>query len=104
MTPAAGGALASLQVNMELFASGLGPCGVFTCCAPGDPVEQAQREADYKTAGVPIGASFELRYWYLSLYGPTGQECNQPEVCNGVDDDCDRRRSGRGRDRSRTTG
>jgi hypothetical protein len=89
LNQAAGSALSSLRVNMELFRSTKGACNLFSCCAVGDKAEHASREAAYTAAGVPVGASFELRYWYPALYGPTGTACNKAETCNGNDDDCD---------------
>jgi hypothetical protein len=50
--------LASLQINMEYFDMTSGPI------VPGDPTELAARLACYRTAGAPVGASFEFRYWY----------------------------------------
>ncbi|MFH2009400.1 MAG: MopE-related protein [bacterium] len=83
------GTLASVRVNMEHFVLGdAGTCGAWYIVA-GDPVEHAAREAAYEAAGVPIGASWEIRWWYLAQYGPETQACNQPELCDGADNDCD---------------
>jgi len=83
------GTVASLRVNMEHFILGdVATCGSWYIVA-GDSAEHAAREASYEAAGVPIGASWEIRWWYQALYGQVGQQCNQPEVCDGVDNDCD---------------
>ena len=31
---------------------------------PGDPAEHARREDAYRRLGVPLGASWEIRFWY----------------------------------------
>ena len=83
------GSVTSLRVNMEHFIFGDEPtCGPWYML-PGEGAELATREAAYETAGVPIGASWEIRWWYMALYGQVGQQCNQVEVCDGVDNDCD---------------
>lgn len=82
------GSLASVRVNMEHFILGdVTTCGTWYM-EPSEPAELAAREAAYETANVPIGASWEIRWWYLAHYGPVGQECNQPEVCDGQDNNC----------------
>jgi hypothetical protein len=79
--------LASLAVNMELFVSG--DSNAPTALYSGQQSEQQAREQCYAAAGVPIGASWEIRWWYLSDHGQPDGSCNKPEVCNGLDDDCD---------------
>ena len=85
---AVGSKLASLRVNMEHFVSGGAGCpsgGLY----PGESTELSARENAYQTAGVPIGASWEVRWWYRALYGMEDATCNQAEVCNSTDDNCD---------------
>jgi len=36
---------------------------------PGDPMEHAERHCAYRRAGIPVGFSWEIRWWYKSLYG-----------------------------------
>jgi len=50
---------ASLRVNMEFFKPD-GRGGIVA----GDAAEHAQREDAYRRLGVPLGASWELRFWY----------------------------------------
>ena len=57
------GTLESNRINMEFFVfdeQGNMP--------PGDPGEHVLRQRMYEEANVPIGISFEIRYWYGSLY------------------------------------
>ncbi len=83
------GTVASVRINMEHFILGdIATCGSWYIVA-GDPTEHAAREAAYEAAGAPIGASWEIRWWYQAHYGQVGQQCNQVEVCDGVDNDCD---------------
>lgn len=60
----ASGTLRSLRLNMEFFV--FGPDGI--AMYSGDPREQDNRQSKYKQANVPVGISFEIRYWYGSLY------------------------------------
>lgn len=58
----------NLQVNMELFAPGDFPNG--------DPLEQQIRQGYYESNGVPIGASWELRF--LLPEPPVGIDVRPP--------------------------
>ena len=58
--------LKSCLVNMELFVSdAINPLSLH----PGDPMEQSERHCAYRRAGIPVGFSWEIRWWYRSLYG-----------------------------------
>ncbi len=66
LKPAASGTnLKDNRVNMECFVfDDHHPHGM----PPGDPSEQAFRIYKYTQANVPLGMSFEIRYWCGSLY------------------------------------
>jgi MYXO-CTERM domain-containing protein len=83
------GTVASVRINMEHFILGdVSTCGAWYIVA-GDPTEHTAREAAYEAAGAPMGASWEIRWWYQAHYGQVEQQCNQAEICDGVDNDCD---------------
>ncbi|MEJ2763170.1 hypothetical protein VV869_04225 [Photobacterium sp. MCCC 1A19761] len=56
----------SLRVNMEMFVTSSEVRNEFF---PGQFNEIREREKRYKENGIPIGASWEIRWWYRSLYG-----------------------------------
>ncbi len=63
-----GGHLVSGIIDMEFFVmDGEDPngLGIYT----GDPAEQECRLCEYRRANIPVGISFEIRYWHSSLYG-----------------------------------
>jgi hypothetical protein len=55
--------LASLAINMEYFTT-------TPTFMTGSATEHAARERCYASSGIPIGASFELRYWRTSHVVP----------------------------------
>lgn len=65
----AGYTVVNLMVNMELFITQRRADGSFVSFTPGDPVEIKHREEMYADRKIPIGASWEIRYWYLSNFG-----------------------------------
>jgi hypothetical protein len=65
------GTLKSGIINMEYFVCVPGQDGSADCARgmyPGDPVEQEDRMAQYRQANIPVGVSWEVRWWYASLY------------------------------------
>lgn len=58
----------SLRTNMEMFIMQRAPGNQYGIM-PADKNELIEREACYGRNSVPIGASWEIRWWYLSYYG-----------------------------------
>lgn len=56
----------SIQMNVEQFKQSAGGA-----MSVGDSAELSQRENYYVAQGVPLGASWEMRYWYKRLYETT---------------------------------
>ncbi len=66
------GTLKSGVINMEYFVCAQGEDGKPDCAkgmSPGDPFEQEDRVVAYRQASIPVGTSWEVRWWYDSLYG-----------------------------------
>lgn len=63
--------VSSLAVNQEMFMLGLDNAGSLMGMFPSDPAELTKRELCYQQNGVPVGVSWEIRWWYLSKYGNT---------------------------------
>jgi hypothetical protein len=61
--------VASLAVNQEMFLFGADNNGAFKAMFPADPVELDARQQCYAQNAVPIGTSWEIRWWYLTRYG-----------------------------------
>lgn len=59
----------SLAVNQEMFIVGTDSSDAFKAMFPADPVELDARQQCYAQHGVPIGTSWEIRWWYLARYG-----------------------------------
>ena len=70
LRPAAKGTnVKSNLINMEFFIFKDNPDDpAHPFIIPGDPIEQQQRQTKYLQANVPLGISFEIAYWYGSLY------------------------------------
>ena len=58
------GEISLVEANAEQFKES--STGVITV---GDAVEVPSRETYYVQQGVPIGPSWEIRYWHKRLYG-----------------------------------
>ncbi|WP_242112297.1 hypothetical protein [Luteimonas aquatica] len=65
----AGNTVVNLMVNMEMFITQRDAAGNEVGFTTGDPPELALREQKYRENGIPIGACWEIRYWYFSNYG-----------------------------------
>lgn len=83
-----GTSVASYRINMEHFVLGGAGCPA-GAIYPGQLSEHVARESAYTSAGVPIGASWEIRWWYRTLYGDPDPACNASEICDNTDNDCD---------------
>jgi PASTA domain len=62
---ASGGNLRSGLINMEFFLCAQRGCKEIST---GDPFEHEDRMGKYELANIPVGISFEVRYWYESKY------------------------------------
>lgn len=72
------GTIVNLMVNMEMFITQRDADGKVIGFIPGDPVELQAREECYEQNGIPIGASWEARYWYLVNHGIPHVEVKYP--------------------------
>jgi hypothetical protein len=64
LVAASGGNLRSGLINMEYFVFDENR-NIYS----GDPAEHEDRLCKYREAGIPVGVSWEVRWWYKSLYG-----------------------------------
>lgn len=60
--------IVSLRVNMEMFITQYLPNDTYGLM-PADKYELFEREACYSRNNLPIGASWEIRWWYWTYFG-----------------------------------
>jgi hypothetical protein len=71
----------NIRINMEFFVSeasvsGEEPRGMYV----GIPSEQEIRQSKYAQANVPLGACFELRWWYGSMWYRTVPDVTRRDI------------------------
>lgn len=60
LVAASGGNLRSGLINMEFYVDE-------NAISPGDPFEHEDRQCKYMRANIPVGVSWEVRWWYISV-------------------------------------